>query len=253
MIQKSFRRVRRAWQRYGAWKLFLLSVNMMPRVYRDRRAVGLRERKQREFDSKYGVDTGGITDLSAFSIKHSTWVWGVRYGPSSEAFVVAALRNLDLDYRRYSFVDYGSGKGAVLLYASRFPFLEIIGVEFAHELNDIALSNLQRYRAAGVSFDMPIRPVCADATTFDTPLTPLVLYFLAPFGPPVLKEVLARIESSFRLNPREIYIVYGYPRYIWDADAILATQSFLKKVHEEELEGVPHVVYRAIPPPENHN
>lgn len=253
MIQKSVRRVKRAYQRYGMWKLFLLSINMVPRVYRNHRAVGLRERKQREFDSKYGVDTGGITDLSAFSIKYASWVWGARYGPSSEAFVIAVLQSLDLNYRQFSFVDYGSGKGAVLLYASRFPFQEIIGIEFAHELHDIALANLQQFNQAGVSFETPIHPICADATTFDVPLTPLILYFLAPFGPPVLEKVLARIESSFGLNPREIYIIYGYPQYIWDSDSILASQPFLKKVREAVLESVPCVVYQAILPRENHN
>jgi predicted RNA methylase len=247
MLQKSIRRVGRAWQRYGVWKLFLISVNLIPSLYRDRRAASIREKRQREFDLKYGVDTGGITDLSVFSIKHPTWVWGTRYGPSSEAFVVGVLRTLKLDYRSFAFVDYGSGKGAVLLYASNFPFREIIGVEFSSELHDIASTNLQHFSRVATLASSQIRSVCADATTFDVPLVPLVLYFLAPFGPPVLRAVLARIESSFRLAPREVYIIFGYPSYIWNSDAILAAQSFLTKVQDGVVEGIPYVIYRAAP------
>jgi Histone methylation protein DOT1 len=245
-LQAWYRRLGRAWSRYGAWRLFLVSITSIPRFYRNHRDVSAREKKQRDFDKRFGVNTAGITDLSAFSIKHANWVWGARYGPSSEEFVVSLLRKLELDYRCYTFVDYGSGKGAVLLYATRFPFLEIIGIEFSRELHDMALDNIRHFRDRGLC-NTPIRSICADVTTFQLPLTPLVLYFWNPFGPPVLKNALANIESSLRLKPRPIYLIYAYPSDIWSSDSILNGQSFLSKMEEGNLEGIPHVIYQAAP------
>ncbi len=244
-LQTWGRRLGRAWSRYGAWRFILLSITSIPRFYRNYRDVSLREKKQQEFDKRCGVDTAGITDLSAFSISHANWVWGARYGPSSEAFAVSVLEKLALDYRRYTFVDFGSGKGAVLLYASRFPFLQIIGIEFSRELHDIALENIRHFSQDRGLRETPLRSICADVTTMDLPVTPLILYFWNPFGPPVLSKVLINIESSLRVKPRPIYLIYAYPSDIWNSDSILTAQPFLTKVHEGSLEGIPHVIYEA--------
>ena len=45
-----------------------------------------------------------------------------------------ALKLLDVDHSLYSFVDIGCGKGRALLIASRWPFHQIIGVEFCQNL-----------------------------------------------------------------------------------------------------------------------
>ena len=46
---------------------------------------------------------------------------------------------------RLSFVDYGAGKGRVLLLASQHPFAAIGGIEFAEELHDDATMNIAQF------------------------------------------------------------------------------------------------------------
>jgi hypothetical protein len=48
----------------------------------------------------------------------------------------------------------------------------------------------------------------ADATHFELPLEPCVLYFFAPFDGPVLDLVLANVAASWRIRPRRIYAIY---------------------------------------------
>ncbi|MGH7097851.1 MAG: hypothetical protein ACREE4_09370 [Stellaceae bacterium] len=48
------------------------------------------------------------------------------------------LADLPADVSDYVFVDYGSGKGRVILMASRRRFREVIGVEFVEPLHIIA-------------------------------------------------------------------------------------------------------------------
>ena len=60
------------------------------------------------------------------------------YQPTSPKIATAILSRLELDYPQYTFIDFGSGKGRVLLIASGFPFKAVIGVEFAEELHRVA-------------------------------------------------------------------------------------------------------------------
>jgi len=52
------------------------------------------------------------------------------------------------DVSSHSFVDYGSGKGRVLLVASDYAFKKIVGVEFSKVLNDVAVANIATYRSS---------------------------------------------------------------------------------------------------------
>ena len=52
---------------------------------------------------------------------------------------------IDYDFSRLTFVDYGAGKGRVLLLASEHPFAAVGGIEFAEELHDDAVMNIAQY------------------------------------------------------------------------------------------------------------
>ena len=56
--------------------------------------------------------------------------------------VVAAIED---DLGRLTFVDYGAGKGRVLLLASQHPFTAVGGIEFAEELHDNATMNIAQF------------------------------------------------------------------------------------------------------------
>jgi hypothetical protein len=111
-----------------------------------------------------------------------------------------------IDFERYGFLDFGSGKGRVLLAASQFPFKSVLGVEFAIELHKTAENNIRQYRRAKVRCGA-LKSILADATAFELPSIPLVLYFFNPFSGPVLAAVIANIERSLAIHPRELRII----------------------------------------------
>jgi predicted RNA methylase len=71
--------------------------------------------------------------------------------------VDALLRNIGEDLHRFSFVDFGSGKGRVLLVASHYPFREVVGVEFSPELQKIAEGNIRSTKAPNGAVRMSAR------------------------------------------------------------------------------------------------
>ena len=114
------------------------------------------------------------------------------------------------------FVDYGSGKGRVLLPASEYPYRNVIGVEFSPALHLIAENNIEIRRRRGRIKCRTVQSICMDATEFDLPQEPLVLFFFTPFEPPVADRVIGAINADFRKNPRPIQI----SQVLWCASGI---------------------------------
>lgn len=165
------------------------------------------------FDKRYGTDTDTFAELRELDIASDNKAHGERYQPSPVYSLKRLLRRLDIDFRTFSFVDFGSGKGRTLLIAGELPFKQVIGVEFSEELHRKAEQNIGRYPrgAAGL-----IKAVHADATQFELPADDLVLYFFNPFTKPVLDRVLANISISLAARPRKVLVIYLYlPNNAW--------------------------------------
>ena len=163
-----------------------------------------------EFDQQYGVETLGYvhhTDLSTGSQNQN---FAASYFGSDPVYVRRAIEQLQVDYGDFTFIDFGSGKGRVILIASEYPFNEIIGVEFSHELHKIAAKNLANFNRSRVRCEA-IASVCIDATEFTIPKGALVLFFFNPFTSRIMEMVFNNIEKSFLHNPRQIYIIYANP------------------------------------------
>jgi len=117
------------------------------------------------------------------------------------------FRHLRLDFSRFTFIDMGCGKGRIVLAASAFPFLSVIGVEFSPPLCRIAENNLakcRRLRRRARS----TRIIECDAAEFATPCTPCVFFFYNPFSFELLEMVIQHIVDSYRQYPREMYLIF---------------------------------------------
>jgi tRNA1(Val) A37 N6-methylase TrmN6 len=91
------------------------------------------------------------------------------------------MQSLPRNLAGYTFIDIGAGKSRTLLLASRYNFVKIVGVEFAQELVACASRNIASFCCDRESCrDLAV--VEADATQFDFPYTPLVLFFYNPFS-----------------------------------------------------------------------
>ena len=103
------------------------------------------------------------------------------------------------------FLDYGCGKGRVLVAAALRPFHEVIGVDLSPELCEIARANVRRARGLCCR---NIRIVCADAISFDVPDSVTVLYFYNPFTGSILRGALAKVRQSLDRRPRAIHTIF---------------------------------------------
>jgi hypothetical protein len=165
------------------------------------------------FDEKYGTDTGGIREIGSLDVVQSPAArYAVRYDPSSAGAVVAQLNKLQIEYTRFTFIDFGSGKGRALLVAAGFPFKEVIGIEFSRELHDVAERNISRL-PPDVTLSGTVRSIYGDAGSFEPPPSDLVCYFYNPFGPPVMEAVAARLVAHRERFGYRIIVIYVDPRH----------------------------------------
>jgi SAM-dependent methyltransferase len=168
-----------------------------------------------EFDSQHGVETEGERDgwtfLSDLNIASPNWIYGTNYiGTEPERFT-EIFACLHLNFERFTFIDFGSGKGRVLLMASQFPFKSILGIEFSPELLAIAQRNIERY-ANPTQRCMRIESVCMDFVDFQFPPEPCVLYFYDPCEVKVLTKVVENLRLSLQELPRKVYAVCLAPK-----------------------------------------
>lgn len=182
------------------------SVRRATRVY-DRAANRLRDR---------GLDT--TTDVK---LPLHTTDDRVLYVASAWHVLPRALRYIGVSDRDV-FVDFGCGKGRVVLQAARWPFRRVIGVEVSPELAETARGVLAARAHQHRCHDLEI--VVSDVRQFRVPDDVTIGYFFRPFGDETLDAVLRRIVESIDRNPRIVRLIYLWP--MSSRSRILATGRF---------------------------
>ena len=198
------------------------------------------EARCRYFDWQHGVSTCGDANLANLTLVGNSADHGVFYHPAHPKLLFEIFNSLKIDFPSHTFVDLGSGKGRALLVASEYPFAEIIGVEFAAELHEIAARNIQSYRSKTQRCKR-VRSVNLDAAEFEMPATPLVLYLFNPFRPAVLIPVLQRLQRSLDSQPREVTLIYTAPVHA----NLIEQETSLRCVEQATY----HNMYRFNPQP----
>ena len=170
------------------------------------------EREQRcaLFDKQFGVDTSGYVHYTDLNVESKNQIHAASYMGSDPKYLREVLGTLPIDYRNFSLVDFGSGKGRVILLATEYPFKRIVGVEFSEDLHKIAQENIRRFHRDRAKCT-EVESIRADAATYALPNDALVCYFFNPFGATIMSQVLANIEKSLRQTPREMFVVYANP------------------------------------------
>lgn len=174
------------------------------------------ERRRRRYgDAEY--DWEHRVDTTSGTVGWRTRLLGVfhsPYQPTDAALFHGMLgdlqRRTSCDFREFTFVDLGSGKGRTLLMAADYPFRRIIGVELLPELHHAAQENLNKYKSKQQKC-FALESICADATEFSFPDEPIVLYLFNPFPEVGLRRVIANLEQSWREHPRAVYVLYHNP------------------------------------------
>lgn len=163
------------------------------------------------FDRRYGVDTRGVIDpgnLNAIG-EHCRHSHG--HEPIQLRVFARIMHSLRIDHSRFVFADFGSGKGRAVLLAAHYPFRQIVGIEFSPALHETACQNFDVLRRR-LSTAAPIELRCADVVSWPIPDVDLVCFLYNPFDEVVMQKVLVRLESSYRLRPRRLIVVYRNPQ-----------------------------------------
>lgn len=116
-------------------------------------------------------------------------------------------------------VDFGCGKGGVLISLSKYPFSRITGIEISPELVEIARSNISKLKIENIDVQ------CCDAAGFKQLAEYNYFYFFDPFPCIVMADVLSNIEQSLALKPRRVTIIYLNP---FCHELIEKRQAFVK-------------------------
>jgi SAM-dependent methyltransferase len=137
------------------------------------------------------------------------------------------------------FVDFGCGKGRVLLAAAAWSFRRIVGVEFAPKLCEICRRNLLAFQARyKTSAEFVV--VQADAVEYRVADDEDVFFFFNPFVPVLAELVLQNIQVSLQSHPRRAWLILLYPdRLVHVFDA----QQYLQRIDEFAYGSALYFVY----------
>lgn len=184
------------------------------------------------FDAQHGTDTNGDLTPGEASIPADRRAAATMYLPTMDQDLDAMLAALPWSQaarEAATFVDLGSGKGRVVLLAAMRRFQEVVGVELSPVLHETAAANVARLSTAGV-LRSHVRLVHGDATSFDLPDAPLVVYLYHPFRQELAAQVIDGLVASITSAPRPVAVLYGHPtlqpRY---DDAIFARHGVLAR------------------------
>lgn len=182
------------------------------------------------YDWRRGTRTFGWTSLDAYSIASPNRERGRAYQATSAFAFDRLLKKVDIP-RDAGFVDFGCGKGRVLLLAADAGFEHIVGIEFASELVAEARRNVERWQTArrGAA---NIQVIEGDVLNYRIEQADRVFFFFNPFDDVIFDRVLDRIEASLEAAPRPAWIVYHNPLESSRIDARprfhkIASHSFL--------------------------
>ncbi len=128
-------------------------------------------------------------------------------GPIPKKLLEWALSALPEDLKRYAFVDFRAGNGRTLLIAARRNFEYAAGYAFDTDGSEALEMNLAQYPRSYLSC-RDVRALRADRDGIVVPPQPAVLFFPDSLGTTHLDIILSYVLGSFRLDPRDIYLIF---------------------------------------------
>ncbi len=171
------------------------------------------------------VDTGGLLlvdpqEMASTRKSIDTWFEATPWFALNRL-----LRKLDCDFRNYTLVDFGAGKGRTLLEAARLPFRAVIGVEFSRPLCAIAERNVNSVRLLARR-TKHVAVECIDALEFDIPQQSCILYFYNPFEESKMAIIANKIRRAIDRHGIDVIAIF----YARNQNGIFHRLDFMKEI-----------------------
>ncbi|QDZ06209.1 class I SAM-dependent methyltransferase [Sphingomonas panacisoli] len=219
-VTRYARRMGAVYRTYGAGGLAARIIDKVRSAFgvsskAHRSFIDAKAKSDAAFDEAAEADTGGVQHLPGLTIASANRVHGSSHIAINPAEFTTSLAVAEQDFvavDQTTFVDLGSGKGRALLMAADRGYRHLIGVEFAAELDAIARRNIAQ-RTDRERFTL----IHGDATEFDLPDGPVLLFLYHPFDRPIMAEVARRVGASWRADSRQLRVVYQHPIFadVW--------------------------------------
>lgn len=126
-----------------------------------------------------------------------------RYVPSTYIIIdkMIALAKDKVDFAAANFIDIGSGKGKVLIGASKYNFKKLKGIEYSEKLHSIAEKNISTLGLEG-----RVELLNIDAKNYTPDVEDKVFYFFNPFMGSILDDVLRNISRADNGGKPRVYL-----------------------------------------------
>jgi hypothetical protein len=190
----------------------------------------IEDRLSRAYDLRHDVETAQGEALAACGvapedIERGNSVYRATWG----SLIRASLARLRIDHSRYTFIDYGSGKGKAMLMAADYPYQRIVGLEYSDRLHAIASANCQSFHRRAQKCHV-LEPALVDVLNYEPPPGPIVCFMCNPFDEATLHAMFDRWRASFDAGEREIRILYLNMRTIREKSSALRAQHWLRRI-----------------------
>jgi hypothetical protein len=174
-------------------------------------------------EKKYYLDTTEMDDLQNEKIESPNLSHASIYQGTNYYLIEKAFEFLKTKQANQQLVDFGSGKGRIMVVAAYYGFKNIAGIDFSESLCREAGNNIDKIKPFFPDTNLKI--ICSDAANYTIENDTNVFFFFNPFDEVVMLKVVRNILSSVKKNPRKVYIVYVNP---------LHKEIFLSAGFEEE-------------------
>ena len=165
----------------------------------------------RRYEADERVSTHGyVTEENLDPVGGASTAGSRGYLPTPRLVIKWILEGLNKDYSKYSFVDFGSGRGRVLMSASEYDFRSVLGIEFSQDLHQQAVENIENYPTRNQKC-RDIRSICVDAATYELPDEDMIAYFFNPFWEELMEKVVSNIVATSRNRKNRLLIMYYNP------------------------------------------
>ena len=159
-------------------------------------------------EKKYGINTIQLNDLKKLTLKGDINQAEIYQGANYYLLELMFEKLQTLSPNNY-IIDFGSGKGRVLVVAAFYDFIKITGVEFGKELCIEARKTIHgvQQKFPGKIFNV----IYANAVDYKIEDDSNVFFFFNPFNEISMLAVVKNILSSLKKKLRTVYVIYINP------------------------------------------
>lgn len=181
------------------------------------------------FDLKHRVETFAPKEVSEHSAPLGPHEYAVQYQGADPKLVADLLALLPTEAVKTTFIDYGCGKGRVLILAAIHGFRHIVGVELQRDLAAVCEANLRGTLRRFPATQCEVYQ--GDAARFELPPGAVTAFFYNPFSGAVLEQVLIRLKERAEELPDCVRIVYVNPRFLeaFEAHGFTVSQRLMHR------------------------